>query len=137
MDQTRTPLRPKSLVTAELTIAYVLRYGVILCGAIMLAGIVMMLLQPGGGSLLAVVRSANPAALDLAPRSAEAFGRGLAALDPNAIIALGMVLLIALPIVRVGLTVIIFLLEKDWVYLGVTLFVFAVLIAGVVLGKAL
>ena len=49
--------------------------------------------------------------------------------------SLGLLLLIALPIARVGMTVVLFLIEGDFVYLGITLFVFAVLIAGIAIGR--
>lgn len=71
------------------------------------------------------------------PRSASQLGAGIAALQAEAIIALGLLLLIALPIVRVALTVLLFLFERDYVYLAITFFVLTVLLSGVFFGKAL
>lgn len=39
----------------------------------------------------------------------------------------GILILLATPVVRVGLSVIGFFREKDWLYVGMTLFVFAIL----------
>jgi uncharacterized membrane protein len=55
--------------------------------------------------------------------------------QPDSIIAVGLILLIALPIVRVAMTVFLFLKEKDYTYLAITLFVLTVLMTGVFFGK--
>jgi uncharacterized membrane protein len=142
---TEPTLLPRSpaLVRAELTIAYVLRYGVLLCGGILAVGLALLLLRGGAGpgsgvGLQAQLRGGDTAALArTAPRSAAALAAGLRSLNPHAIMGLGLVLLILLPIARVGLTVVLFALERDRVYLVVTLVVFVVLVTGIVLGKTL
>jgi uncharacterized membrane protein len=50
--------------------------------------------------------------------------------DPLAIIQLGLVLLIATPIARVGLTLAAFVVQRDWLYTVLTGLVLAILIWG-------
>ena len=49
-------------------------------------------------------------------------------LQPESIIQLGLLLLIATPIVRVAFSIVAFALERDWIYVGLTAFVLAVLL---------
>jgi uncharacterized membrane protein len=53
--------------------------------------------------------------------------RGAAAGRPFALIAVGLLLLIATPVVRVALSVAFFAAQRDWRYVAITLFVLAVL----------
>lgn len=48
----------------------------------------------------------------------------------------GIVLLIALPIARVAVTLVIFALQRDRIYVGITAFVLAVLLLSLFLGRA-
>jgi uncharacterized membrane protein len=50
--------------------------------------------------------------------------------DPLAIIQLGLVLLIATPIARVALTLAAFVLQRDWLYTGLTGLVLGILLYG-------
>jgi len=129
-----------ALIRAELLISYVLRYGVILCGVVIAVGLALLLLHPAGGSssgFLAQVRSSAGGSPEAVPTTLAAFATGLAAFDPNTLISLGLLLLIALPVVRVALTVVIFLIQKDLSYFIITLIVLTVLLSGIFLGKAL
>lgn len=55
--------------------------------------------------------------------------RGAIGLDPLAIMQLGLLLLIATPVARVLFAVFAFMMERDWMYVIISLIVFAVLIA--------
>jgi uncharacterized membrane protein len=61
---------------------------------------------------------------------------GLAQFKPYAFIALGLLLLIATPVIRVAASVVIFLLEHDYAYVLITLIVLVILIVSFLLGKA-
>jgi uncharacterized membrane protein len=61
---------------------------------------------------------------------------GTMALDPRAIIQLGLVLLIATPILRVAFTWVAFALQRDRMYVAITTIVLAVLLYGLLYGKA-
>lgn len=62
---------------------------------------------------------------------------GVVHLNPLAIISLGLLVLIFTPILRVGMSILIFLWEKDYLYVFITCFVLAVLILALTFGKAL
>jgi uncharacterized membrane protein len=61
---------------------------------------------------------------------------GLAHFRGEAIIIAGLLLLIATPVMRVAVSIVAFLVERDWVFALVTAFVLAMLILSFVLGKA-
>jgi uncharacterized membrane protein len=61
--------------------------------------------------------------------------RGLQALQGDAIVTLGLLLLIATPVVRVGISILAFVYERDRVYTFITLTVFCLLILSFFLGK--
>jgi uncharacterized membrane protein len=58
--------------------------------------------------------------------------RGALALDSESVVQLGLVLLIATPICRVGLTFVAFVAQRDWLYSALTVVVLAVLIYGLI-----
>ena len=64
------------------------------------------------------------------PSSPAAVLGGALAGKPYAIIGLGVLLLIATPVIRVALSVFFFLKRRDWLYVAITLVVFAVLLFG-------
>jgi uncharacterized membrane protein len=68
------------------------------------------------------------------PDLAEVLVR-VAALRPSGFLALGLLVLIATPILRVVGSIIAFLYEHDWRYAGITTVVLLVLIVSLVLGK--
>jgi uncharacterized membrane protein len=56
--------------------------------------------------------------------------------DSRAIVQLGLAFLIATPIARVAFTLVAFALQRDRVYVGVTLLVLALLLFGLLFGIA-
>jgi uncharacterized membrane protein len=71
------------------------------------------------------------------PSSLTAFFHAASYADPTVIVSLGLILLILLPVVRVGITILVFVVERDRVYVAITAIVFAVLLFGLAFGKAL
>jgi uncharacterized membrane protein len=65
-------------------------------------------------------------------RSLAGIVRGAAAFDAYALVQLGLVLLIATPIVRVFLTLVGFAMQRDRLYVGVTAIVLGVLLWSIV-----
>ena len=61
---------------------------------------------------------------------------GVVQFKAYALIALGLLLMIATPVLRVAASVVIFLLERDYAYVLITLIVLTILIVGFLLGKA-
>jgi len=62
--------------------------------------------------------------------------RGALALDSKAIVQLGLVLLIATPVVRVAFMLIAFVVQRDRVYVAISGLVLALLLYGLLLGRA-
>lgn len=122
------------LTRMELVISYALRAGVLLSAAVILVGILSFTLKRDTGyarvlphhlqDILTFHQARGPGFF---PTSFPAVLRGAMAGKPYAIIGLGMLLLILTPIVRVALSVFFFLAQRDWLYVGITLFVLAVL----------
>ncbi len=111
---------------AELLIAYVLRGGVVLSAAIILVGAILYLVgtPPAGGLGTRAVPSTIGDVL-----------AGVGHHDPRAIIALGLLILLATPVARVAVSIVTFGLERDWRYVAITAFVLLILIASFILGK--
>jgi uncharacterized membrane protein len=63
----------------------------------------------------------------------EALARTLE-LRPSGFLSLGLLVLLATPIVRVVGSIIVFLWERDWLYMAITLFVLMVMLLSVLLG---
>jgi uncharacterized membrane protein len=130
------------LLRAELWISRVLRWGVLLSGSVIAVGLAARLLGIGtvhqrSDALIAAITAGREIAGPAVPTGAGELLAGLRACDPDVVIALGLLLLILLPVARVGMTVLLFLAERDWTYLVITLFVFSMLISSLLLGKAL
>jgi len=69
-------------------------------------------------------------------RTLSGIVHGAAGLDARSIIQLGLVLLIATPILRVAFTWVAFALQRDRMYVLITSIVLAVLLYGLIYGKA-
>jgi uncharacterized membrane protein len=131
-----------TLLKTEKWIAFVLRYGVILCAVITSFGLILRVfhLVPTLGESGAIVKDLTSGVVSESlpvPQSIAEFIAGLRSLNPDVIMSLGLLVLIALPILRVGMTVVLFIIEWDLIYLGITLFVLAALFTGIFMGKGL
>ena len=125
----------------ELMISYVLRGGVLVSAAVILCGIALVAVTRDTGyapiqphhlpDILAFHPTAGPGYFPAAP---AAVLRAAWVGKPYAIIGLGMLLLIATPVVRVALSVAFFLAQRDWLYTGITVFVLAVLLLSLIVG---
>lgn len=121
----------------ELYVGKLLRYGVFIACAITLTGGLIYILQSSGNvpdykpisghhdhftgvaSYLREFTSIIPKAIQL---------------DGAAIIQLGVIVLIATPILRVAFSAVVFLIERDRLYVGITLLVLAIIIANMIFG---
>lgn len=105
-------------------IGTLLRSGVILAAAVVLAGGIFYLARYG--SSVAQYGIFQGEASDL--RYVSGIFRDAWGLHARGIIQLGLVLLIATPVARVLFTVFAFAFERDWTYVVVTLIVLALLL---------
>ena len=108
----------------EQVIGRLLQAGVLLAAAVVLAGGAAYLASHGGARADFRVFRSEPSAL----RSVTGIVRGALALDSQAIVQLGLVLLIATPVARVALTLVAFLLQRDRLYVAMTAVVLALLL---------
>jgi uncharacterized membrane protein len=111
----------------DLTIAGLLRTGVIIAAALVAAGGVWYL--AGSGRLAPSYGSFRGEPADL--RTVPGVLKGVGAGNPAAVIALGLMILLATPIARVAFSVVAFAMQRDRTYVAVTLIVLAVLLASV------
>jgi uncharacterized membrane protein len=108
----------------EVMMGRLLRFGVIFAAAWVLAGGIHYLAQSGAVRPDYKVFHGEPSGLRY-PR--EIIHEAIE-LDARGLIQLGLLLLIATPVARVVFSVIGFTLEKDWMYVGITLIVLALLL---------
>ncbi len=114
------PLGPDDDIVrkTELIISGVLRGGVLLSVAIILGGAAWFFYLTASGGL------AHPSFPDTLP----AVWHGLLALDPPSIIVVGLLVLLATPVMRVAVSIIAFALEEDRTYVIITTLVLAILL---------
>ena len=105
-------------------IGYLLRAGVLLAAAVVLAGGVLYFIHHPSAKVDYTVFSAGPKAL----RTLPGIVKLAAGWNSAGIIQLGLVLLIATPVARVVMAVVGFYLEHDRMYVIVSLIVLAVLL---------
>jgi uncharacterized membrane protein len=110
----------------ELIMGRLLQVGVLVAATVVLAGGVMYLFAHAGELSDYRVFRARPVGL----RHPKALLHGIAAGDASAIILCGLLLLVATPICRVIFAVVAFILERDRLYIAVSLIVLAVLLFG-------
>lgn len=121
MQQERKQKQP---VDVEVVVSLFIRIGVIMSGTVIITGMLMFLLSGHSG---------YPD--DTYPTSIREIIMGCLSLKPYGIMLTGLVLLILTPVLRVGVTIIVFLKEKDYIYVAITSIVFIILIISLSVGK--
>ncbi len=115
-------------------ISVVLRFGVLLSAAIIVAGIALYVVESGSRAIL-LAPSGIPAHADADPASLRVVLDQLGPPQPAAVTDLGLLVLIVTPVVSVAIATAGFGVERDWLYVGIGVLVLAALIAGFALGK--
>ncbi len=136
-----TTARKEDLLRIELMIAYLLRVGVIVSFVILAIGIGAVAVTGQTGyaqihldDLQSIVGYSGQH--PYFPNSLSDIFSGILALKPYAIIALGLIVLIAIPVIRVAVSVIAFAMERDRLYVFITAFVLAMLLLSFLIGEA-
>ncbi|HUX87554.1 MAG TPA: DUF1634 domain-containing protein, partial [Chloroflexota bacterium] len=112
----------------ETIVSLVLRFGVLLSlGVIAIGTILLFFVDPANA---VVPTSGTPT-----PQNPADVLAAVGQLQPTAVIQVGLMLLIATPVIRVAVSVFAFLIEEDFVYTLVTLFVLSVLLLSFFLGR--
>jgi uncharacterized membrane protein len=110
----------------EGAVGTLLRAGVLLAAAVVLAGAVLYLVQQGSGEHDYARFHGEPAGL----REPGDVLAGALTLEGTAVIQLGILLLIATPVARVAFSAVAFAMQRDRLYVLVSLFVLCILLAG-------
>jgi len=121
---------PRDALTrrANLIISGVLRGGVLLSAAIIMLGLVLLsahILVAHGASVTYQI-----------PRTAGSVLQGVLRGDPVSVITLGLLVLLATPVVRVGVSLVTFALEGDRLYTAITALVLLILLLSFLSGRA-
>jgi uncharacterized membrane protein len=107
----------------EIIIGMLLRTGVILAAAVVLFGGVLYLVRHGHEIPTDATFHGEPENL----KSPVKIWQGALGMSGRAVIQLGMILLIATPVARVAFSAAAFAIERDWMYVVITLIVLAIL----------
>lgn len=120
----------------DIALSRLLRGGVLISVAIVLVGIVLTFVHHPEyfSSRPALGQLTQPGAEF--PNTISAIVRGVAELRGQAVVMLGLLLLIATPVARVALSVFIFLVEKDRLYTAITIAVLIILLISFFTGRA-
>ncbi len=133
--------KTQDMLRIELVIAQLLRAGVILSFVILAIGIGAVIVTGQTGYDQITLDDLNSIVLYHAghapfPNSLGDIVAGVLVLKPYAIIALGLLVLIAIPVFRVAVSVIAFAWERDRLYVFITAFVLAMLLLSFAIGEA-
>lgn len=109
----------------ELLISQTLRLGVALSAIITGIGLLMLLVTGNSGYPEGYF-----------PTSLLQIFSGCISLKPYAVILTGLFILILTPVLRVGISILTFIREKDYMYAKITLLVFLILIVSFFMGAA-
>lgn len=120
----------------ELAISILLRVGVATSLILVVAGTIVSFLRHPEyvNSPAELANLVRPGRVPL--RSLSEVAVGLRDLRGQSIVTLGLLVLIATPMMRVGVSIVAFFLERDWVYTLITSAVFCLLVLSLLLGAA-
>ena len=121
----------------ELVLSNTLLYGVLASTGVIILGLIMLVAKDSTGyacdssgealsCILSFKSTYTPS--QLYPNTLAAIASGLVAVKPFAIIQLGVIILLATPVLRVGSSLVLFAYEKDKAFVLITLFVLLVLL---------
>ncbi len=116
----------------EQVIGRLLQIGVLISAFVVVVGGIALLVRYGGAPADVHSFRSEPSELS----TLGGIVRGAYGLDSHAVVQLGLVLLIATPVVRVGLTLIAFGWQRDRLYVCITAFVLTLLVYGLFWGRA-
>ena len=127
---TQAPAGPWSDHAVEQLIGRLLQIGVFAAAIVTTVGGALLLVQHGSVTRAFSTFQGEPERL----RSLGGILRGAAALQSDAIVQFGLVMLIATPVLRVAFTLIAFVLQRDATYVAITTLVLALLLYGLLNG---
>ncbi|MBC1500378.1 DUF1634 domain-containing protein [Listeria weihenstephanensis] len=120
---TNKPTKDEEMHQVELVVSSLLRIGVMLSAAIILIGMLLLMFTGTSG---------YPGTTY--PTTLTAIFTGIGELKPYAIIMFGLFCLILTPVLRVVVSLVTFLKEKDYLYVGITAIVLIILAISFIIG---
>lgn len=99
------------------------------------AGVLISAVIVGVGLIMFLVTGRSGYSGDYFPATPGEILSGLAELKSYAVILTGLIVLILTPVFRVGVSILVFIKERDYLYIKITSLVFIILIISFVLGK--
>ena len=128
------PPEDHRVVRVEIVISWVLRIGVVTSLAIVVAGLILTFMRRPDflSSHTALQEIKEPGVVF--PHTLPAVVKGLSRLQGEAVIALGLLLLILTPVARVAVSILTFLYQRDRVFTLITLTVLVILTMSFVIG---
>jgi len=119
----------------EVLISWLLRAGIVISLSTVAAGLVLMFIHHPVylHSAMDLQRLTSPGAAF--PRTLREVASGLLAMRGQAVVAVGLLMLIVTPIMRVAVSIIGFALQRDRAFVLITSAVLAILIVSFALGK--
>jgi uncharacterized membrane protein len=136
-DSSTKPVDEKMYESMQNILSKTLLYGVLLSSTIILIGLVLIAITNSTGyycdssrDSLNCILNYNAATIPHGdyPNTLGSMAAGLFSLKPFAVIELGVVVLLATPVLRVFASLVLFSIEKDKAFVMITLFVFLVLL---------
>jgi uncharacterized membrane protein len=135
LSEYQPPAHAQQPTRIELIISFLLRAGVILSLFVIIFGLALSFTHHSDyihshGELPQLTGSARAF-----PHTLRETWAGTRELRGEAFIVLGLLLLIATPVMRVAVSIVAFLIERDWIFVAITSVVLALLILSFFLGK--
>jgi uncharacterized membrane protein len=101
-------------------IAYSLRAGVLISAALLFIGFMLLIIEGKAGYYSISQVTSTASLINSSYFNANTFIKGTMSMNPIAIMFLGLVVLIATPVLRVVLGLAQFIREKDYIYSAIT-----------------
>jgi uncharacterized membrane protein len=136
MSNAKLNLPEEPIARGELAISYLLRGGVVTSIAVIVVGVVLMFVHHPSYFYSSRDYKALATRGASFPHTLGQVASGLRDGRGEAVVCTGLLLLIATPILRVGVSIVVFATQRDWVFVLITGFVLAVLLLSFLLGKA-
>jgi uncharacterized membrane protein len=120
----------------EVVLSLVLRWGVISSAIVILVGVVLMLATGESGygagfEINNLLQYNSSVAETFYPTNLQTIFTGLLSMKPFAVIDIGLIMLIATPIMRVGMAAVVFGIKGDKKYVAIASLVLAILLLGI------
>lgn len=117
----------------ELVLARLLSGGVVVSAGILIAGMLGMVLlgHTGYPASVADLGRVHPEAY---PHALPSLIEGIRTGRPLALVALGLLVLVLTPVLRVAVSVALFLKQRDYLYAGICAFALGMLLTGMLIG---